>query len=358
MVSLDPLGPDAPPIREAQLPDAIKASTEQEKQKAQRAREEEQKRSSSAAVDPDGLWRYISKFVKKSYPQPPQHPGINYLLRLPRVRDLVLTKPLSEDLDARQVAALIIQVTGKEHDKHCTTCRRHATGPFETCVNTVAADVDDLRMLLGSYVRSCANCLYLKLGNQCSVKAYISAGMPGIKATRLLSDANPGSTSAAVDAEMMDNSSDDIVIDEPRRSRRQRSPFVNGWDTEDMTTNDDENQLEAPSRNSDKGMEFSETPSEPRSKVVTLKYSDHLKKRSSASTDPQQSKENDGFGREKRIRLDRVSTIEDSQAASLPTQEDVEMEDWELSNGKLATAVPRDGPSGSKCLLSPFSIRS
>lgn len=346
MVSLDPLGPDAPPIREAQLPDAIKSSTEEEKQKALRFRSEEQKKNSSAAGDSEALWRYISKFVEKSYPYPPQHPGIKYLLRLPRVRDLHATKPLAEDLDARQVAALIIQVTGKEHHRHCTTCRRHATGPFETCVNTVASDIEDLRTLLGSYVRSCANCLYLKLGNQCSVRGYIPAGRASV-----------GSTSVGVDPDAMDNSSDDIVVDEPRRSRRQRPPFVNGWE-EEMTINDD-NHTQSQLHNLDDNMSgLSETPSEPRTKLVTLKYTDHLKRRSSVSTDPQQSKEDDGFGREKRPRLDRVSTIEDSQAPSFPTQEDIEMEDWELSNGKLPTAAPRNGPSGSKCLLPSTSIQS
>lgn len=345
MVSRDPLGPEAPPNREAQLPDAIKSNTEEERAKALKARGGEQKRASGPS-DPEALWRYISKFVAKSFLLPPQHTAIKYLLRLPRVRDLLPTKPLSEDLDAKQVAALIIQVTGKEHDKHCTTCRRHASGPFETCVNTVASDINDLKTLFGSYARSCANCLYLKLGNQCSVKAYIT-GSSGVKATQGPSEANGGSTSAAVDPDTTYNSGDDMIIDAPRRSRRQRSPLVNVWDNEDMAINDDS---QAQSRRRDKMEELSETPSEPKTKLVTLKYN-NLKRRSSTSTDPQQSKENGWLSRDKRIRLDRVSTIEYSQAPSLPTQEGMEMEDWERSNGQISTAAPRDGPSGSKRLL-------
>ncbi|KAK3315772.1 hypothetical protein B0H66DRAFT_534042 [Apodospora peruviana] len=389
VVSRNPIDPNAP-MAETQLPDTFKARTETERQKAIEAKEQEQRRaeqqksqraaapraSIAPSSDPDGLWWYICRHVNGQI-APSQNPGIRYLLSLPKVRDFKITRKLSAGIDTKQLAGIIVQLTGEEHGKQCTTCRRNAGGPFEGCVHlsaTAHASVD-LHQLLGSQVRACSNCLFMKVGNQCSVKSYLPPAEKSrvysipIEQMRVVNDSDP-----------MDMTNDDLFSDVgTNRRRSSRLPITNGNDSGDDGEDDGEDDggvvnpdVSMAPRTRSERLTSIETPSEPRSKMVTIKMPESLHRRisSPSASDLQRARQRKQKGRLGELpaaRVDRTATVLDSQDSIssvevMQESEDVQMEDWERTgDGQIPAGgggTPSDGHSGNLAfsaahLLSP-----
>ncbi|KAM7220454.1 hypothetical protein V8F06_004233 [Rhypophila decipiens] len=332
VVSKDPLAPDAPPIAEPQIPLSANLDPGEERLKALQADAAELASKAEAQVespepeaksDPAGLWRYITENTGLSGP-PPDHVGIRYLLKLPRVRDLVLNEEIPAALDTRQIGAILIYVTGKSHDKACTRCLRDGVVPFNECVNTVWIESEGYRALYGSYIRSCANCLYNKRGNHCSVKAYIPTGL-GIKPIKL----NLGDDIGKEDYHSMENGL------KRRRSERLKSPA-----SENANSNGNNTPVNAAP---DKASvdELLPAAKRPRRGLGL----------SEANGKPPE--------------LQRVSTIPDSHSPGLlevldPSVmgEDAEMEEWEQGPGKVLTSAAAGDSSSKELAFSSMHLLS
>ncbi|KAK0629327.1 hypothetical protein B0T17DRAFT_183052 [Bombardia bombarda] len=305
--------------------------------------------------DPDSLWRHITSHIK-DIPPYQSHEGIQYLLRLPHLRNLRPIRRLTSDLNVRQVAAVIIQATGQERDKPCTSCRR-AGGPFDGCVNSSVADGIKLKGLLGSYSRACANCLYNTVANACSVKAYapraVGPLVPRIRRLERLErlQSSRGSLGAAADRDIsMDTSTVGDGSFGERRQQSSRYSAAAAAAVDNDGTGDDENEdgmdldeerEEAPARRQANRMSsLSETPSEPRQRrLVTLRS-------------PRASVGAGGTGsgrlassrevvRRRRPGVGDASSFQAQiqQQRSMPPSQDVlEMEEWELADGRIMAA--------------------
>ncbi|KAM7208340.1 hypothetical protein V8F20_001318 [Naviculisporaceae sp. PSN 640] len=295
VVTREPLGPDAPPVVAPQLPMMIKEAV-------RRKVEDESERGK---VD----WNYICEASGYNGPIP-DHPGIRSLLRLPRLRELRPINPLDSNPDVRQIGAMIIQVTGMASEKQCTTCRRSTSGPFDICVQNVTKHDEDLRSLFGSYVRACANCLYMKNAVNCSVKAYMNASVPGIRLSRALNEANGSQApagSASYDPEPADDDYYSMMnVLNRRRSRRLEELEGNANELPDPPSIDD-----------------------------LYPAAKRRRQESSAKAEG------------KMPPLNKSITIPDSDAPSLrevldPTAlgEDPEMEDWEQGAGRVLSSKP------------------
>ncbi|KAH7630889.1 hypothetical protein B0T09DRAFT_126534 [Sordaria sp. MPI-SDFR-AT-0083] len=116
--------------------------------------------------DQKRLWDYIKPHLAFTK-EVPEVGYIKELLSLPRVRDLVL--PLSEpfaEKHTRDIAALIIQVTGDGLDGiPCTRCRREQGPLFKGgCVAIKTTAHPEARRVY----QACANCTYDSKGGACS----------------------------------------------------------------------------------------------------------------------------------------------------------------------------------------------
>ncbi|KAK3954462.1 hypothetical protein QBC32DRAFT_368542 [Pseudoneurospora amorphoporcata] len=115
--------------------------------------------------DQKRLWNYIKPHLAFT-DEVPEVGYIKELLSLPRVRDLVL--PLSvpfAEKHTRDIAALIIQVTGEVLDLPCTRCRREQGPLFKGgCVAIKTTAHPEARRVY----QGCANCTYDSKGGACS----------------------------------------------------------------------------------------------------------------------------------------------------------------------------------------------
>ncbi|KAK3339161.1 hypothetical protein B0H65DRAFT_432340 [Neurospora tetraspora] len=115
--------------------------------------------------DQKALWNYIKPHLAFTT-EVPEVGYIKELLSLPRVRDLVLTpnEPFAEK-HTRDIAALIIQVTGDVLEMPCTRCRREKGPLFKGGCVAIKTDAHpEARRVY----QSCANCTYDSKGGACS----------------------------------------------------------------------------------------------------------------------------------------------------------------------------------------------
>lgn len=115
--------------------------------------------------DQEALWNYIKPHLAFTA-EVPEVGYIKELLFLPRVRDLELTpnEPFAEK-HTRDIAALIIQVTGDELEMPCTRCRREQGPLFKGGCVAIKTDAHpEARRVY----QSCANCTYDSKGGACS----------------------------------------------------------------------------------------------------------------------------------------------------------------------------------------------
>ena len=113
--------------------------------------------------DQKALWSYIMPQLAFTT-EVPEVGYIKELLSLPRVRDLgPLNEPVKER-HTRDIASLILQVTGDELESPCTNCRR-GQGPFRGgCVAISTQAHPEARRVY----QACANCTYNSKGGACS----------------------------------------------------------------------------------------------------------------------------------------------------------------------------------------------
>lgn len=115
--------------------------------------------------DQKALWNYIKPHLAFTK-DVPEVGYIKELLSLPRIRDLDLNlnEPFSEK-HTRDIAALIIQITGDELDPPCTRCRREQGPLFKGgCVAINTRAYPEARRIY----QACANCTYDSKGGACS----------------------------------------------------------------------------------------------------------------------------------------------------------------------------------------------
>ncbi|KAK3294303.1 uncharacterized protein B0H64DRAFT_184045 [Chaetomium fimeti] len=152
--------------------------------------------------DAEPLWSYLQHHVVKHKGQDiPMQGWVPQLIILPKVRDLdwntgwLSTHPF-HDTNARDVSALIIQVTGEPAPKPCNRCK-NGVGPFRSCI-MISSKADDGPL---SSVFACANCFYHYGQTRCSHKQWGEE-----RALRIMDD--------QVESEPPDESLDEIEDDE------------------------------------------------------------------------------------------------------------------------------------------------
>lgn len=119
------------------------------------------------------LWNYIRPFmVDHTGEKPPQEGWVSHLINLPRVREIewntpwIFTHPF-RDSKARDISAVIIQVTGELAPVPCEKCAK-GKGPFKGCVMiSSGAQYPPLQRVF-----ACANCFYHYGQTFCSHKAW------------------------------------------------------------------------------------------------------------------------------------------------------------------------------------------
>lgn len=243
-----------------------------------------------ASNDP---WKHICSQVEGQLPKP-DIPGLKPLLNLPRVRDLVTTHTLETDLLPKQIASLIIQVTGEESPRPCSECRRHK-GPFTTCVRSTAEVGHLTAEFLGTSCRACANCLYRKNSSACSLRGLSSLGYPPPPSKLAMESKFPWMSDAA------DATGEDLL-------GRRRSARLSVTNThEDGDEGDGESLAGALA------------DSRPR-KIVTLKTRGLARAGSGSGTS----------GYSSRTRRFAAGT-----GSNIPAETDLHMEDWEADDGRV-----------------------
>lgn len=191
VVSREPLGRKNKVPAESQLPTSFGGSALQDRFEEQEA----QKTEMQAAVGKWGnLWAYIQPFLHDTTEVPESH-TVKQLLALPRRRDLVMSPHSSakfRELDSRDIAALLIQVTGEEALDICSRCKERK-GPFQGCVVMAHSAPSEVK----ARYPCCGNCVYQGKKFRCSLMDSIisrdrlqSAGNAGAgRATREHTDA-------------------------------------------------------------------------------------------------------------------------------------------------------------------------
>ncbi|KAK4234912.1 hypothetical protein C8A03DRAFT_18267 [Achaetomium macrosporum] len=105
--------------------------------------------------DPDELWAYLRPYVT-TYKKIPANSVIRQLLTLPRRRDVQFTRGRSFiDRAWRDIAAMIMHVTGDEVSRICGRCRE-GKGLFPGCVVLPESAPPEVRQCYPC----CANCVY------------------------------------------------------------------------------------------------------------------------------------------------------------------------------------------------------
>lgn len=113
------------------------------------------------------IWEYVAPFLKV-HKEMPYLNWARFVATLPRVRDLVwnaerIREHPYRDSHARDVTALMVQITGIEAEYPCRTCSE-GKGPFKGCIMISPAAPAQAK----SGVLSCANCYYHCNQSYCS----------------------------------------------------------------------------------------------------------------------------------------------------------------------------------------------
>lgn len=103
------------------------------------------------------MWKYVRPFLSV-HTSIPETNWAGHILQLPRVRDIVwneerMKEHAYRDSHARDVTALLVQITGIEARKPCERCSL-GRGPFIGCIMISPEASDDAK----AAVLSCANC--------------------------------------------------------------------------------------------------------------------------------------------------------------------------------------------------------
>jgi len=139
-----------------------------------------------ALSDPQALWEYTRRHLTH-FTQIPETGFIGELLLLPRKRNLKFNPQRAdlkfEEKTPRDVAALLIEVTGEKPPSPCDRCQE-SKGIFKKCVVIHRKASEGAR----ERYRSCANCLYRGNQTYCTLKEWITTGretlaMPSRKLT-------------------------------------------------------------------------------------------------------------------------------------------------------------------------------
>lgn len=115
------------------------------------------------------IWNYIRPHLS-SFTECPDSSWIPELLELPKVRDIVwnntfVAHNVFKDKVSRDVATLIMQVTGEIPDKTCSRCR-DGKGPYGECIVISSEAPIDARLAFAA----CASCIYNGQGTYCTLK--------------------------------------------------------------------------------------------------------------------------------------------------------------------------------------------
>lgn len=113
------------------------------------------------------LWNYIRPFLQNTT-EIPKGGAIKELLTLPQRRQLVMNPSWGKfrESESRDIAAMLIQVTGEEVPGACNRCRE-GRGPFKGCV--VAAK--STHPAVKARYPCCGNCVYQGKKFHCSLTA-------------------------------------------------------------------------------------------------------------------------------------------------------------------------------------------
>ncbi|KAK4159973.1 hypothetical protein QBC43DRAFT_326194 [Cladorrhinum sp. PSN259] len=123
--------------------------------------------ASTLPVSESKLWKRISSAVDHIDSIKLQ---IQPLLKLHCLRDVKLPT-LSRNLQARQLAGLLIQATGNVNTKACSKCRR-GDGPFGNCVSASLTFAPEILDYMNTQTLACGSCIYQKQGQLCSLKRF------------------------------------------------------------------------------------------------------------------------------------------------------------------------------------------
>lgn len=116
------------------------------------------------------IWNYIRPHLTL-FTECPDSSWIPELLALPRVRDIVWNDTYIAhhgftDKVSRDVATLVVQVTGETPPKTCSRCRDGNKGPFGECIVISSQAPIDARLGFSA----CASCIYNGQGTYCTLK--------------------------------------------------------------------------------------------------------------------------------------------------------------------------------------------
>lgn len=238
----------------------------------------------------------------------PTEKAAKSLLRLPRVRPLRLNPHMIGPLTDRQTIAVLIYITGIQWDAPCTNCRRKPP-PLHACVRLVPGLVDDPHVVgnLRSLTRCCANCIFGGVAHICSIKStrtwenYVQE----VTAASVAPPADPMAAGSRLrQGRVVDRGSDADEEGEVRtwnlRKRRRRTPSP------------------------------SEEPPLKR-KVVTMKV--HPNRLGDATASAATEAATSRAGRQ--------------GAGAAPRQDILQMEDWELDQGRISPANPGSSTGGT-----------
>ncbi|OIW25148.1 hypothetical protein CONLIGDRAFT_83137 [Coniochaeta ligniaria NRRL 30616] len=115
------------------------------------------------------IWNYIRPYLTQ-FTECPDSSWVPELLKLPKVRDIVwndahIATNGFKDKVSRDVATMVVQVTGEIPPKTCSRCRDNR-GPYGECI--VISSQAPIEARLG--FASCACCVYHGQGTYCTLK--------------------------------------------------------------------------------------------------------------------------------------------------------------------------------------------
>ncbi|KAK3307314.1 uncharacterized protein B0T15DRAFT_529880 [Chaetomium strumarium] len=162
VVSKDPADGSSP-MTKPQLPSYL-AHTQSTPLYAEEKEVETDTETTPEVGDPAALWAYIQPYVTVSR-DPTRSSVIRHLLELPRRRDVQFTgNKVFADAETRDLAALIIHITGDEVSRKCRKCRGNY-GVFRGCVILPESAPSEVK----ERYPCCANCVYQGHKLECSL---------------------------------------------------------------------------------------------------------------------------------------------------------------------------------------------
>lgn len=258
------------------------------------------------------LWNYLCSQIGAQIPSP-EIPALKLLLGLPRVRDLDTTRPLSAglsaDLNDKQIAGLIIQVTGEDAPSRCTECRRH-NGPFRSCIRPSREVAQDISGFLRSSLRACGNCFVRKNSHACSVKSMAATGLKSAARNQ----SRDGDTPMA-DAP--------LSLHESMLGRRRSSRLFLANTEHEGDAEDEESGNEAPAPDS-----------RPSRRLVTMKVTRPVQQ----AQPPSQKR----------------AAVKETTA---PPEADLHMEDWEMADGRVNSTTSDNGSFPPPPFTTPHNLK-